>query len=116
MDYRGHYFHNQSAPPNVNGSFCADPNVYPSGLNDAGGGGTFLCPITNYANLQPAYDTFDLSFGYNTMDLPANEYLRNIGVQIVVQNLLDKHGAYMYRISTGGGNPCTCDLQFRLEG
>jgi outer membrane receptor protein involved in Fe transport len=116
MDYRGHYFHNQSAPPNVNGSFCADPNVYPSGLDDAGGGGTFLCPISNYSNLLPSYYTFDLSFGYNTLDNPANEYLRNIGVQIVVQNLLDRHGAYMYRISTGGGNPCTCDLQFPQTG
>ena len=44
------------------------------------------------------------------MDAPANEYLRNIGLQLVIQNVLDKHMAYGYRIATGGGNPCTCDL------
>ena len=44
------------------------------------------------------------------MDMPANEYLRNIGVQLIVQNVMDRHAAYGYRISTGGGNPCTCDL------
>ena len=112
LDYRGHYFHNQRAPPNDNGNFCASNGS----LDDAGNGGTFACAIQNYSNLMPAYYTFDLSLGYNTMDAPANEYLRNIGVQLVVQNLLDKHGAYMYRISTGGGNPCSCDLQFPQTG
>jgi iron complex outermembrane receptor protein len=113
MDYRGHYFTTQSPPPNVNGNFCADT---PSGLDQYGNGGTFPCPIQNFSNIQPGYYTFDLSFGYNTMDLPANEYLRNIGVQLVIQNILDKHGSYQYRISTGGGNPCTCDLQFPQTG
>ena len=112
MDYRGHYFHTQAPPPNVNGNFCAANG----GLDDAGGGGTFPCAIQGYTNIQPSYYTFDLSFGYNTLDMPSNEYLRNIGVQIVVQNILDKHGSYQYRISTGGGNPCTCDLQFAQTG
>jgi hypothetical protein len=54
--------------------------------------------------------------GYNTMDAPAKEYLRNIGVQLVVQNITDRHGQYQYRISTGGGNPCTCDTGNNLMG
>ena len=56
-------------------------------------------PSRTTRNIQPSYYTFDLSFGYNTLDMPANEYLRNIGVQVVVQNILDKHGSYQYRIS-----------------
>jgi len=59
---------------------------------------------------------FDLSLGYNTMDGPANEYLRNIGVQLVVQNVTDRRSAYGYRIATGGGNPCACDILNSIRG
>jgi hypothetical protein len=34
----------------------------------------------------------------------------------VIQNVLDKNGQYQYRIGTGGGNPCTCDIQKSLQG
>jgi iron complex outermembrane receptor protein len=112
MDYVGHFHHNQGAPPNVNGSFCASNG----GLDEAGGGGTFPCAIQGYTNILPSQYTFDLSLGYNTMDAPANEYLRNIGVQLVVQNITNRHSSYGYRISTGGGNPCTCDITKNLQG
>jgi hypothetical protein len=112
MDYVGHYYHNQTVPPDVNGSFCAS-NGY---LDEAGNGGTYLCAIQGYTNVLPSYYTFDLSLGYNTMDAPANEYLRNIGVQLVVQNIMDRHGSYQYRTSTGGGNPCTCEINKSLQG
>jgi hypothetical protein len=79
-------------------------------------GGTFLCAIEGYTNVLPSYYSFDLSLGYNTQDGPANEYLRNIGVQLVVQNIMDRHGSYQYRISTGGGNPCTCEINKSLQG
>jgi len=111
-DYVGRYYHNQLPPPNVNGNFCAANG----GLDEAGGGGTHACTIQGYTNVLPAYATFDLSLGYNTMDAPANEYLRNIGVQLVIQNVLDKNGQYQYRISGGGGNACTCDIQKSLQG
>ena len=55
--------------------------------------------------IQPCYYTFDLSLGYNTGDRPANEYLRNVSVQLVVQNITDKTAPYEYRITTGGGFP-----------
>jgi hypothetical protein len=113
MDYQQHFFHTQPAPPNVNGSFCANT---PSGLDSSGMGGTFPCPILDYTNIEPSYYTFDLSIGYDTGDRPANEYLRNIAVNLVVQNVLDKHASYEYRISTGGGNPCACDLIYNLYG
>jgi hypothetical protein len=54
-----------------------------------------------------------LSIGYETADRPANEYLRNIAI---VQNVMDRHASYEYRISTGGGNPCACDLLYSLYG
>ena len=113
MDYLDHYYHNQNAPPNVNGDFCAS-----NGSLDpvTGAGGTYPCAIQGYTNILPSYYTFDLSLGYNTMDAPANEYLRNIGVQLVVQNIMNRHGSYQYRISTGGGNPCTCDTGKSLQG
>jgi iron complex outermembrane receptor protein len=112
-DHIGHYYHNQQPPPNVNENDKCAAN---GGLDEAGNGGTFACAIQGYTNRLPAYTTFDLSLGYSTMDVPANEYLRNIGVQLVIQNVLDKNGQYQYRISTGGGNPCTCDIQKSLQG
>ena len=105
MDHRNHYYHTQSAPPNVNGNFCAANG----GLDANGGGGTYACAIDDYSNLIPSYYTFDLSLGYNTMDLPANEYLRNIGVQLVIQNVLDKHSNFQYKGAAIAGGPCTCD-------
>src|SRR6266550_3494566 len=53
---------------------------------------------------------FDLSAGYDTGDDPANDYLKHIGVQLVVQNIANKVPAFQYRISTGGGNPATFDI------
>ena len=105
MDHRHHYYHTQSAPPNVNGNFCASNG----GLDANGGGGTFPCAIQDYTNLVPSYYTFDLSLGYNTLDMPANEYLRNIGVQLVVQNVFDTHANFLYKGAAIAGGPCTCD-------
>jgi len=112
VNYESHSFHNQGPPPNVNGNFCAANG----GLNEAGGGGTYTCAIQGYNNHLPSFYTFDLSFGYNTEDRPPNEYLRNIGIQVVVQNVMDRHGQYQYRTTTGGGNPCTCDITKNIMG
>ena len=101
-DYQGHFFHTQSQPPNVN-------NV----CQTAGGtapGGTFPCLVNNYTNIEPAWLTFDLSMGYNTGDEPVNDYLKNIGVQLVISNIMNKHAAFEYRIGTGGGNPAAMDI------
>jgi hypothetical protein len=106
MDYQSHFFHSQNPPPNVNGNFCAANG----GLDANGGGGTFPCAISNYSNLQPSFYTFDVSLGYDTMDRPANEYLRNIGVQLVIQNIMDRHSPFEYRISGGGGSPAAMDI------
>jgi hypothetical protein len=102
MDYSSHYFHTQNAPPQVNFQCAAAGGTVP--------GGTFPCLISNYSNIQPSLYTFDLSLGYDTGDDPVNDYLKHIGVQLVVQNITDKTPAFQYRISTGGGNPATFDI------
>jgi outer membrane receptor protein involved in Fe transport len=112
MNFQSHFFHTQNAPPNVNGDFCASNGS----LDEYGNGGTYTCAISDYTNILPSYYTFDLSLGYNTMDNPANEYLRNIGIQLVLQNVTDRRSSYGYRISSGGGNPCTCDILSSIQG
>jgi hypothetical protein len=88
FNYRTHYWTNAAAPPNVNNQCQTAGGTV--------GGGTFPCEISDYTNLTPPIHTFDLSLGYDTGSNPANEYLRNIGVQIVVQNLFDRHPPYGY--------------------
>ncbi len=111
MDYEQHFFHTQAAPPNVNFA-CITPGGTIGGLPAY----TNPCWVTDYTNFQPSYYTFDVSLGYSTGDRPANEYLRNVSLQLVVQNIMDKTAPYEYRITTGGGNPCACDIIKSLFG
>jgi hypothetical protein len=101
-DYQSHFFHTQTAPPQVNDSCQTAGGTAP--------GGTFPCLVTGYTNILPSWLTFDLSVGYDSGDDPANDYLKHIGVQLVVSNLLDKHSPFGYRIGTGGGNPAAMDI------
>jgi hypothetical protein len=101
-DYQGHFFHGQTAPPNVNNHCTAVGGVQP--------GGTFPCLVTGYSNLEPSWLTFDLSFGYDTGDDVPNDYLKHLGIQLVINNLMDKHAAFEYRTGTGGGNPAAMDI------
>jgi hypothetical protein len=48
--------------------------------------------------------------GYDTGDDPVSDYLKHVGIQVVVQNIMDKHPAFEYRIGTGGGNPSALDI------
>jgi outer membrane receptor protein involved in Fe transport len=101
-DYQAHFFHTQTVPPNANNQCTSAGGTQP--------GGTFPCLVTNYTNIEPAWLTFDLSLGYDTADSPANDYLKHLGIQLVVTNLLDKHSPFEYRIGTGGGNPSAMDI------
>ena len=76
LNYVGHYYNNQNAPPNVNFQCTMSGGTV--------GGGTLPCAISNYTGLEPSYYTFDLSFGYDTGDMPASDYLKHIGVQLVI--------------------------------
>ena len=111
MDYEQHFFHTQAAPPNVNNA-CITPGGTIGGLPNY----TNPCWVSDYSNIQPSYYTFDLSVGYDTGDRPANDYLKNVSVQLVVQNIMDRTAPYEYRITTGGGNPCACDIIKSLFG
>src|SRR6185295_11049342 len=108
MNYDGHFYHTQSSPPNVNGQCLATDNTR--------GGGSSPCAIDNYNNAQPSYYTFDLSVGYDTGEDPANDYLRNIGIQLTIDNLMDRHPHFQYRNSTGGGQPSPFDIEKNLFG
>ena len=102
MNYSAHYFAPWGAPPNVNFQCTtAGGNV---------GGGTFPCAITNYTNVEPSFYTFDLSLGYNTGDLPANDYLKRINLQIVTQNILGRHSPFEYGPTTASRNISAYDI------
>ena len=102
MDYQSHYYHTQSAPPNVNLQCTTAGGSLP--------GGTFPCLISNYSNVQPSWYTFDLSFGYDTGDTPSNDYLKHLGVQLVVQNVAGKHPAFQYGNSNAGRGLAAYDI------
>jgi hypothetical protein len=108
MDYVSHYFSTQSAPPMVNFGCTTSGGTTP--------GGNLPCAITGYSNIQPGMYTFDLSGGYDTGDTPENVYLKHIGIQLIVQNLMDRMPAFQYRISTGGGNPAAMDILKSAQG
>jgi outer membrane receptor protein involved in Fe transport len=93
VNYIGHYYNTQNAPPNVNLQCLTAGGTV--------GGGTLPCAISNYTGLEPSYYTFDFSIGYTTGDLPANDYLKNVGIQFVVQNLMNKLPPFEYQIAAG---------------
>lgn len=93
VNYIAHYHNTQNAPPNVNFQ-CLTPG-------GTVGGGTAPCAISNYSGLQPPSYTFDLSIGYTTGDMPQNGYLKNIGLQLVVQNVTDRLSSFAYSINAG---------------
>jgi hypothetical protein len=95
VNYQSHYFVPVSVPPNVNFQ-CATTGGTVSG-------GTFPCAISNYQQVEPAFITFDMSFGYNTGDIPANTYLKNITLQLTLQNLLNKHSPFEYGPNNAAG-------------
>ncbi len=95
-------------PPNVNFQCTA--------AGGSVGGGTFPCAITNYTNIEPSFYTFDLSLGYNTGDMPANDYLKRIDVQLVIQNLMGKHSPFEYGPTTASRNISAYDILRSNEG
>ena len=77
---------------NVNGNALIPPCFYaPSaGPGSCYPGSPYYGPYDVYPNMAPAEVLFDLSVGYQLGDEPANEWLRNIGIQFSVINLFDK--------------------------
>ena len=102
MDYQSHYYHTQTSPPNVNLSCTVAGGTV--------GGGTFPCLINNYSNVQPPWYTFDLSMGYDTGDTPANAYLKNVGIQFIIQNIMGIHPAFQYGPNNQGRTFAAYDI------
>ena len=50
-------------------------------------------------------DTVDLSFGYNTGDMPLNDYLKRITLQLTVINLMGKHASMEYGPTSAARSP-----------
>ena len=109
VNHQSHFFETRvGVPPNVNFQCITSGGTV--------GGGSLPCAISNYSNIQPPWYTVDLSLGYNTGDNPANDYLKHLGVQLVIQDLMDKHPPFEYRTSTGGGNPAAYDITRSDQG
>ncbi len=60
-------------------------------------------PILN--NVIPSVYLFDLSLGYRTGDTPANAYLKNIGFQVTINNLLNRKPPFQYSVATSSNTP-----------
>ena len=96
MNYTSHSYSPLGSPPNVNFQCTSAGGTV--------GGGTFPCAISNFTNYVPNFITFDLSFGYNTGDMPANDYLKNLTVQFTVQNLFNRFSPFVYNPTAIAGN------------
>jgi len=82
LNYSSHFFGNQALPP-----------------------ASFLTAFPNYSDIVPAFTTVDLSLGYNTGDMPVNDYLKNISLNFVVLDIMDKVAPFLYNVATQANNP-----------
>ena len=64
--------------------------------------GTQVALLTNTI---PSIYTFDLSLGYQTGDRPANTYLKNIGLTLTINDLLDRKPEFQYAVATSSNTP-----------
>jgi iron complex outermembrane receptor protein len=102
VNYISHYYDTWPVPPNVNNQCTV--------AGGTTGGGALPCAIGNWSNIEPPWYTFDLSFGYNTGDMPANDYLKNITLQLTIQNLMGIHSPFQYGPSTSTRNISGYDI------
>jgi hypothetical protein len=79
VDYQSHIYSNNTLP--TAGVLAAFPNL-----------------VTNprLIDLVPSQYLFDLSLGYNTGAMPANDYLKNINVYLTVNNIMDRKPPFAY--------------------
>jgi iron complex outermembrane receptor protein len=102
LNHISHYYDTWPVPPNVNNQCTVAGGTQ--------GGGTNPCAISNWSNIEPGWYTFDLSLGYNTGDMPANDYLKNLTLQLTVQNLMGIHAPFQYGPSTSTRNISGYDI------
>jgi hypothetical protein len=102
VNHQSHYFAPWPVPPNV--------NLQCTVAGGTTGGGSLPCAISNWSNIEPSWYTFDLSFGYDTGDMPTNNYLKNITLQLTIQNLMGIHSPFEYGPSTSTRNIAAYDI------
>jgi outer membrane receptor protein involved in Fe transport len=112
MNWQAHYG-NQEAGDNIRAEILpptcfqiGNPACNASGLPQFAQYASQYALLTNY---EPARVTFDITLGYKTGDTPANDYLKNIGVQLVVNNFLNKKPNFAYQVAFSGGSPRAFD-------
>jgi outer membrane receptor protein involved in Fe transport len=91
-NYWGHGNYGDSPGNNLNGAALI-PRCFYAPEFAAGScypGSPYYGPQDPYDNMLPADVHFDISIGYQTGEMPANEWLRNIGIQFTVVNIFDK--------------------------
>ncbi len=96
-NYFGHGATGENQGVNLNGVALIPPCFYQTG-SAAGScypGSPYYGPFDTYPNMTPAVVFFDLSVGYQTGEMPANEWLRNIGVQFTIVDLFDEPSPFM---------------------
>jgi len=84
-----YYGHHQQ---DENGALLLPGCYYKPGYSagDCYPGSPYYGPRDVFPLHSPATMLFDITFGYQTGDTPANPYLRNVAIQMGVTNLLDK--------------------------
>jgi hypothetical protein len=102
-NHESHFFETRVVvPPNVNLQCTAAGGTI--------GGGSFPCAINNFTNIEPSWNTFDLSLGYNTGDMPESDNLKHISVQLTIQNIMGIHAPFEYGPTAVTRNPAAYDL------
>ena len=90
VNYQSHYFTTQAYPPQC---FITGPICYPGAQQ-----------VPNYSNFVPSFYTIDMTASYDTGDMPANEYLKNLRLQLVINNLTNRQPPFAYRVASNGGS------------
>ena len=102
-NYIGHF------GPATNGEATNAPQCFQLGNAPCSSFGSAFAQYTsqqNLTNVVAATNTFDLSLGYSTGDLPSNTNLKNVRLQLTVNNILDQAPEFQYAVnSPGGGKP-----------
>jgi iron complex outermembrane recepter protein len=82
---------NDSQGNNINGSVLVPPCMYAPefGPGSCYPGSSYFGPQDVFMNMTPAVVLFDLSIGYQTGEMPANEWLRNIGIQFTINDIFN---------------------------
>ncbi|MDE2477143.1 MAG: TonB-dependent receptor plug domain-containing protein [Alphaproteobacteria bacterium] len=104
-NFQSHFFETRVvAPPNVNFQCTTSGGTL--------GGGTFPCAINNFtsSSFEPDWNTFDLSLGYNTGDMPENDYLKRITIQLTINNIMGIHSPFEYGPTSVTRNPSAFDI------